>query len=210
MEGGPRWGPHGLPSWPAGWPVSGISGRLLRNLHQANAPPLQQRAIYNYKSNSITCIQSNIMEAKMETIHPITPIVVAIAAVLAFITLRNSDIATRSRLLKEELLYKNIVDGSDVNFRRWNINTQILIFLLRYIITSACCIMLSGSFYYLIKSYNYQRNMGADEIQNYQDIGFDLFKYAIILYIIELAIGPITLYLNGRQKKFSWIKSSKV
>jgi hypothetical protein len=143
----------------------------------------------------------------------LAPLLIANAAMLAMVSLRNSDIATRARKCRTEQLYGTDdlgVKGSDgkltaasearINARREKLRTQIKYFHYRYWLTSFCFVLLAISIACLgIFGYHLLENPKDSFHPTFlSDVGVWLFGLGVGLICVEFVVGPITLDMNAK------------
>jgi hypothetical protein len=128
------------------------------------------------------------------TLQMLTPMILAGGTLLAMASVRNSDIASRSRSCKEELLYKNPPLG-----RRRKLKDQIKKFNNRYIFLSVVSSLFSiGLFFCMIIAVLNNFNEET-KTQNFLLLTSSvLFVVGLLVLLSEFCRGHGTLELNSK------------
>lgn len=128
----------------------------------------------------------------------LTPFLLASATLLAMVSLRNSDLATRSRACADELLYKAVANEE----RKAALRKQIRWFQRRYWLTSICfvCFAFTLGAFALSAYFIKQNGFFRATAQPLTWTAVALFTVGLFLLVIEFFLGPITLRINSRIK----------
>jgi hypothetical protein len=132
--------------------------------------------------------------------NAISPLLIASAALLALVSLRNGDIATRSRNNVDELLYKATKEklGKNLGKRRANLRYQLNKFYGRYILTSFCFASLALALAFVAAAGFFAKQENKHTVAIVLiGIGGAFFVVGLLLIIIELGMGYLTLKKNN-------------
>ncbi|WP_428671985.1 DUF2721 domain-containing protein [Reyranella sp.] len=137
----------------------------------------------------------------MPNFETLLPLLISIASLLAMISIRNTDVATRARNCRSELLYQ--VDKLDANARdrrKANLKKQIQHFQWRYRLMSAAFIVLvfAASGVGLYATATLDVLIGAANNKAILYASLCLFVLGMLATIIEMWVGPTSLDLNSQ------------
>lgn len=133
------------------------------------------------------------MQGKVSYYSALTPLLIACGALLAMVSLRNSDIANRSRVAVDALEKTN--DPRRVR----SLKRQITWFNYRYVLCSISFISLAsaGSLFALSAPWS-RDGVSLFELHKLAVWGVDFLMAGLGLLCLEFLLGPITVISNSR------------
>jgi Protein of unknown function (DUF2721) len=137
-----------------------------------------------------------VLQVNANYYSALTPLLIACGALLAMVSLRNSDIANRSRVAVDAL------EKADDHRRAQSLKRQITWFNYRYVLCSISFISLASAGSLFALSAPWLRDgVPLFELHNLAVWGVNFLMAGLGLLCLEFLLGPITVISNSRSVK---------